>query len=344
MANDFKKPEKLKYMIVQISLTLVDSQNNENNASLLEWMKRCNINLVQVNGQRKYGGPPAGWVGEVPPPGTEIFINNLPREIFEDKLIPLFQCAGKLYEFRLMMAFSGHNRGFGFARYTTVHNAELAISMFHGYEIQPGYRIGVSKSIEKCHLELDGLPNAIDKDVLSSVLGKMTAGLEKVLLFASPNIEMKNLAILKYSSHRAATMAKRTLCEGSYLLFGCRIQVNWMKNTIKKKMYFKALLKPHTSVSQLNPNEPPSPSGVECLRLICDQLGLGQPTYQIKFLSLGSCGWLRFWYCVVLPNNCDPFTGYAWLIGDKLIPTDKYEQAKEIVALRILAKLGYVCD
>ncbi|KAM5169977.1 dead end protein homolog 1 isoform 2-T2 [Mantella aurantiaca] len=320
------------------------SLNEDNKASLLEWIDRCNINLVQVNGQRKYGGPPEGWFGEAPPPGTEIFINHLPQEIYEDKIIPLFQSVGKLYEFRLMMAFSGLNRGFGFARYATVHQAELAISMFHGYEILPGFRIGVCKSIEKCHLELDGLPCVLDKVILTSVLGDMTADLEKVSLFASPCIEMKNLAILKYSSHRAATIAKRVLCEGTHLLFGCHIQVNWLKHTIKKKLYFKTLSQPHSSVHQTSLNEEPAPSGVECLHLICDNLSLGQPVYQIKFLSLGSYGWLRFWYRVIIPNHCDPFTGYAWLIGDKLIPTDKYEQAKEMVALRILAKLGYIED
>ncbi|XP_040200760.1 dead end protein homolog 1 isoform X2 [Rana temporaria] len=320
----------------------IHSLNKDNKASLLEWIEKCNINLVQVNGQRKCGGPPAGWVGEAPPLGTEIFINNLPQEIYEDKIIPLFQTAGTLYEFRLMMTFSGLNRGFGFARYTTVHHAELAVSMFNGYEILPGYKIGVCKSIEKCHLELDGLPCAVDKVFLTSVLNEVTVDLEKVSLFASPNMEMKNLTILKYSSHRAATMAKRILC--SHLLFGCQIQVNWMKNSIKKKLYLRTLLKPHSSAPQMNLNVEPAPSGVECLRLICDQLGQGQPVYQIKFLSLGSCGWLRFWYQVVIPNYCEPFTGYAWLIGDKLIPTDKYEQAKEIVALRILAKLGYIDD
>ncbi|XP_077330269.1 dead end protein homolog 1 isoform X1 [Lithobates pipiens] len=322
----------------------IHSLNKENKDSLQEWMEKCNINLVQVNGQRKYGGPPAGWVGEAPPLGTEIFINNLPQEIYEDKIIPLFQTTGTLYEFRLMMTFSGLNRGFGFARYTTAYHAELAVSMFHGYEILPGCKIGVCKSIEKCHLELDGLPCAFDKVFLASVLNEVTVDLEKVSLFASPNMEMKNLAILKYRSHRAATMARRILCKGSHLLFGCCIEVNWMKNSIKKRLYFRTLLKPHSSVSQMSLNVEPAPSGVECLRLICDQLCQGQPVYQIKFLGLGSCGWLRFWYQVVIPNYYEPFTGYAWLIGDKLIPTDKYEQAKEIVALRILSKLGYVDD
>lgn len=156
----------------------------------------------------------ADWVGEAPPFGTEVFINYLPQEIYEDKIIPLFQSVGKLYEFRLMMTFSGHNRGFGFARYATVQQAELAIALLHGYEILPGCRIGVHKSIEKCQLELDGLPCALDKVILTNVLNEMTSDLEKVSLFASPGRELQNLAVLKYRSHHAATMAKRILCQG----------------------------------------------------------------------------------------------------------------------------------
>ncbi|XP_018417397.1 PREDICTED: dead end protein homolog 1 [Nanorana parkeri] len=344
-----------------------NSLNKHHKTSLVEWSKSCNINLVQVNGQRKYGGPPEGWVGEAPPFGTEIFINKIPQEIYEDKIIPLFQAAGILYEFRLMMAFSGFNRGFGFARYATVHGAELAISRFNGYEILPGCRIGVFRSVEKCNLELDGLPCVLDRVVLTRVLCEMTSNLEKVSLFASPTLETKNLAVLKYSSHRDAAMAKRVLCEVKGWLFICtkyedtkgyttaraegprfrrtEDQVSWLKKTHKRKISFQTFLEPHSSVPCMSLNKEPAPRGVECLRLICDQLGLAQPVYQIKFLRLGSCGWLRFWYQVAIPNYCDPFTGYAWLIGDKLIPTDKYEQAKEIVALRILAKLGewYAC-
>lgn len=37
----------------------INSLNEDNETSLLKWMKRCNTNLVQANGQRKYGGPPA---------------------------------------------------------------------------------------------------------------------------------------------------------------------------------------------------------------------------------------------------------------------------------------------
>lgn len=43
----------------------------------------------QENGQRRYGGPPPGWEGPPPERGSEIFVGKLPRDLFEDELVPL---------------------------------------------------------------------------------------------------------------------------------------------------------------------------------------------------------------------------------------------------------------
>nr|XP_010970103.1 dead end protein homolog 1 [Camelus bactrianus] len=102
--------------------------NPENKAALEAWVRETGIRLVQVNGQRKYGGPPPGWVGSPPPAGSEVFIGRLPQDVYEHQLIPLFQRVGRLYEFRLMMTFSGLNRGFAYARYSSRRGAQAAIT------------------------------------------------------------------------------------------------------------------------------------------------------------------------------------------------------------------------
>ncbi|KAL8187068.1 UNVERIFIED_CONTAM: hypothetical protein K2H54_031720 [Gekko kuhli] len=58
-------------------------------AALRTLIQRTGYNLIQENGQRKYGGPPPGWDGPPPERGCEIFIGKLPRDLFEDELIPL---------------------------------------------------------------------------------------------------------------------------------------------------------------------------------------------------------------------------------------------------------------
>ncbi|KAG8584625.1 hypothetical protein GDO81_004692 [Engystomops pustulosus] len=311
-------------------------------------MKSSSITLVQVNGQRMYGGPPPGWVGEAPPLGSEIYIGNLPQEIYEDTLIPLFQSIGKLYEFRLMMTFSGLNRGFAYARYSSKRIADQAIAQLGSYEIRPGFKILVCRSTEKSELALDGLPVFLEKDVLEGVLGDITTGVHTVSLYASPTTDAKNMAVVKYNSHRAAAMAKKTLCEGVQVIYGCPFTVDWLQQSMRQKLQTGTLAKPnsipHPELPMDVKPEKPAPSAVHCLQLLCEKVKLGQPVYQIKFLSQGTCGWLRFWYWVLIPKHGVPFTGYSWLAGDKLIPTDKYQQAKEMVAMRILKEMGYIVD
>lgn len=61
--------------------------------------------------------PAPGWEGPPPPRGCEVFVGKIPRDIFEDQLVPLFELVGKIYEFRLMMEYSGQNRGYAFVTY-----------------------------------------------------------------------------------------------------------------------------------------------------------------------------------------------------------------------------------
>ncbi|XP_044129641.1 dead end protein homolog 1-like [Bufo gargarizans] len=327
----------------------LNSVNPKNKAALAEWIKNSKVELLQVNGQRKYGGPPPGWFGEAPPLGSEIFIGNLPQEVYEDLLIPLFQSVGKLYEFRLMMTFSGLNRGFAYARYCTRRMAEQAIDQLCGFEIKPGFKILVCRSTEKSELALDGLLGFLTKATLEGILGKMTIGVCSVSLYASPSSDAKNLAIVKYNSHRAAALAKKSLCEGVQVLYGCPFTVDWLPHSLKQKAQAGTLAKPNLYLPQKVQENTISqktvaPSAIQCLDLLCEKVKLGQPLYKIKFLSLGTCGWLRFWYLVLIPKHGVPFTGYSWLLGDQLIPTEKYQQAKEMVAMHILNELGYIFD
>ncbi len=39
-------------------------------------------------------------------------MGKIPRDMYEDELVPVFERAGRIYEFRLMMEFSGENRGY----------------------------------------------------------------------------------------------------------------------------------------------------------------------------------------------------------------------------------------
>lgn len=157
---------------------------------------------------------PPGWVGSPPPPGSEVFIGRLPQDVYEHQLIPLFQRVGRLYEFRLMMTFSGLNRGFAYARYSSRRGAQAAIATLHNHLLRPSCPLLVCRSTEKCELSVDGLPPALSRRALLLALQPLGPGLQEALLLPSPGPAVAQIALLKFSSHRAAAMAKKALMEG----------------------------------------------------------------------------------------------------------------------------------
>ncbi|XP_051870492.1 dead end protein 1 [Pristis pectinata] len=230
--------------------------NSASKLAFEAWMAETGIDLVQVNGQRKFGGPPPGWTGPPPLSGSEVFIGKLPQDLYEDKLIPLFQSAGKLYEFRLMMTFSGENRGFAYAKYANRWYAQCAIAMFNGHQIRDGCPILVCRSTEKNELCIGGIPWGRHRAEVVEVLRELTEGVSDLSLHLSTDRKKKMtmFAVVKYETHRAAAMAKKRLVEGCIELWGQPIEVEWMKPDGKQKSHQKLL-----SDTQSSPSVPSWP-------------------------------------------------------------------------------------
>ena len=83
---------------------------------LLALQNETGYDILQKHGQRIYGGPPPCWTGPQPEKGTEIYCYRIPRDCFEDELVPIFASVGKIYELRLMIEFSGSNRSYCYHR------------------------------------------------------------------------------------------------------------------------------------------------------------------------------------------------------------------------------------
>ncbi|KAM8808337.1 putative RNA-binding protein 46 [Eudromia elegans] len=201
----------------------------QNEAALLALMEKTGYSMVQENGQRKFGGPPPGWEGPPPPRGCEVFVGKIPRDMYEDELVPVFERAGKIYEFRLMMEFSGENRGYAFVMYTTKEEAQLAIRILNNYEIRPGKFIGVCVSLDNCRLFIGAIPKEKKKEEILDEMKKVTEGVVDVIVYPNATDKTKNrgFAFVEYESHRAAAMARRRLIPGTFQLWGHTIQVDW---------------------------------------------------------------------------------------------------------------------
>lgn len=191
-------------------------------------IERTHYPIMQENGQRRYG-PPPDWVGPAPARGCEIFIGKIPRDCFEDELVPVFESVGKVYMFRLMMDFSGCNRGYGFCIYTNREDTRKAVQKLDAYEIRKSKALGVCFSVDNCRLFVGGIPKTKTKEEIFFEMAKVTEGVRDVIVYPSVVDKTRNrgFAFVEYENHKAAAMARRKLIPGRIHLWGHQVAVDW---------------------------------------------------------------------------------------------------------------------
>jgi Q family heterogeneous nuclear ribonucleoprotein R len=193
-------------------------------------LKRTGYPMMQENGQRKYGPDPE-WPAQTPEPdrACEVFVGKIPRDCFEDELVPVLERIGKIYEFRLMMEYSGYNRGYGFVMYTSRDDAKKAVTELNNYEIRKGRMIGVCRSVDNCRLFVGGIPKNKRKEEILEEMRKVTDDVVNVIVYPSAHDKNKNrgFAFVQYTNHRAAAIARRKLIPARIQLFGQPIAVDW---------------------------------------------------------------------------------------------------------------------
>ena len=76
-------------------------------------------------GQRKYMNKENQSV--TLPTGCECFIGKLPKDCFEDELIPVFEKIGPIFDLRLLIESStGYSKGYCFVTYLDTAHAQIA--------------------------------------------------------------------------------------------------------------------------------------------------------------------------------------------------------------------------
>ncbi|XP_066978049.1 probable RNA-binding protein 46 isoform X1 [Macrobrachium rosenbergii] len=197
--------------------------------AMKELQRRTGYPLYQENSQRRYG-PPPNWEGPAPPKGCEVFIGKIPRDLFEDELVPVMEKAGKIYEVRLMMESPGTNRGYGFVQFSNILEAEMALRTLNNFEIRPNRFLGVMRSVDNNRLFVGGIPKNRSREEVLEEMQRLTEGVVKIILYPCVNDRSKNrgYAFVEYESHKAAAMARRRLFSGRILLWGTNeVKVDW---------------------------------------------------------------------------------------------------------------------
>uniref|UniRef100_A0A1A8MCP6 Synaptotagmin binding, cytoplasmic RNA interacting protein n=2 Tax=Nothobranchius pienaari TaxID=704102 RepID=A0A1A8MCP6_9TELE len=208
------------------------STKGPDEAKIKELLERTSYTLDVTTGQRKYGGPPPESVFSGPQPtiGTEIFVGKIPRDLFEDELVPLFEKAGPIWDLRLMMdPLSSLNRGYAFITFCAKEGAQEAVKLCNNYEIRPGKHIGVCISVANNRLFVGSIPKNKNKEQIVEEFSKVTEGLSDVILYHQPDDKKKNrgFCFLEYEDHKTAAQARRRLMSGKVKVWGNLVTVEW---------------------------------------------------------------------------------------------------------------------
>ncbi|XP_057209141.1 heterogeneous nuclear ribonucleoprotein Q isoform X3 [Triplophysa rosa] len=211
---------------------VVDSSKGPDEAKIKTLLERTGYTLDVTTGQRKYGGPPpeSVYTGAQPNIGTEIFVGKIPRDLFEDELVPLFEKAGPIWDLRLMMdPLSGLNRGYAFLTFCTKEAAQEAVKLYNNHEIRSGKLIGVCISVANNRLFVGSIPKSKTKEQIVEEFSKVTEGLTDVILYHQPDDKRKNrgFCFLEYEDHKTAAQARRRLMSGKVKVWGNVVTVEW---------------------------------------------------------------------------------------------------------------------
>ncbi|XP_060908799.1 heterogeneous nuclear ribonucleoprotein Q isoform X3 [Labrus mixtus] len=209
-----------------------DPTKGPDEVKIKELLDRTDYTLDVTTGQRKYGGPPpeSVYTGVQPTVGTEIFVGKIPRDLFEDELVPLFEKAGPIWDLRLMMdPLSGLNRGYAFVTFCTKEAAQEAVKLCNNHEIRPGKHIGVCISVANNRLFVGSIPKSKTKEQIVEEFAKVTEGLSDVILYHQPDDKKKNrgFCFLEYEDHKTAAQARRRLMSGKVKVWGNVVTVEW---------------------------------------------------------------------------------------------------------------------
>ncbi|XP_034939143.1 probable RNA-binding protein 46 [Chelonus insularis] len=196
---------------------------------LLNLMEKTHYELVQENGQRRLTSPELTKERRERIKGAEVFLGRLPRDCYEDELMPVLEKVGHLLELRLMLDFSGSTRGYAFALYEDAVTAKKACQLLDGYQLRPGHKIGVVKSIDNCRLFFGGVPKDKTKAEFTEELGKILDGISDIYLYpnAQDHTQNRGFIFVEFKDHRSAAMARRKLIPGRVVLWNHEIAVDW---------------------------------------------------------------------------------------------------------------------
>lgn len=117
---------------------------------------------------------------DIPAPSDdcEIFCSNIPINVLEGELVPLFERYGKIWELRLMMSMRNpkRNAGFAFVRFTSNESANEATEKLNNYEILPGKHLAIRLSEPNLSLFVGNIHRGLTREQIHEKISNRTTG------------------------------------------------------------------------------------------------------------------------------------------------------------------------
>uniref|UniRef100_A0A669DFB7 Heterogeneous nuclear ribonucleoprotein R n=1 Tax=Oreochromis niloticus TaxID=8128 RepID=A0A669DFB7_ORENI len=97
------------------------------------------------------------------------------------------------------------------------------------HEIRPGKYLGVCISVANNRLFVGSIPKNKTRESILEDFGKVTEGLQEVILYHQPDDKKKNrgFCFLEYEDHKSAAQARRRLMSGKVKVWGNPVTVEW---------------------------------------------------------------------------------------------------------------------
>uniref|UniRef100_A0A8C2HKP1 RRM domain-containing protein n=1 Tax=Cyprinus carpio TaxID=7962 RepID=A0A8C2HKP1_CYPCA len=224
------EPSELTFFIFSAMLCMFSCVGNWQVISNFVWF-HCKMASGCVVMAVRCGSNLSDWLTDFSIPSVlQIFVGKIPRDLFEDELVPLFEKAGPIWDLRLMMdPLSGLNRGYAFLTFCTKEAAQEAVKLCNNHEIRSGKHIGVCISVANNRLFVGSIPKSKTKEQIVEEFSKVTEGLTDVILYHQPDDKRKNrgFCFLEYEDHKTAAQARRRLMSGKVKVWGNVVTVEW---------------------------------------------------------------------------------------------------------------------
>uniref|UniRef100_A0A2K5EIQ9 RRM domain-containing protein n=1 Tax=Aotus nancymaae TaxID=37293 RepID=A0A2K5EIQ9_AOTNA len=118
----------------------------------------------------------------------KVFVGKIPRDLYKDKLMPLFEKSGPIWDLCLLMdPLSGQNRGYAFISFCGKEAAQEAVKLCDSYEIRLA-----CISVANKRLFVGSIPKNKTQENILEEFSKVTEGLVDVILYHQPNDEKKS--------------------------------------------------------------------------------------------------------------------------------------------------------